>query len=82
MSIATRTMQVIADQAGCNISQATLDKRLTEDLGLDSLDRYELTLALEDEFGNITITDEESGHLITVGEIVGLMERKMAGAAL
>lgn len=73
---AERTRQVIADVAGCSIEQVTDGKDLTKDLGLDSLDRYELTLELEDEFG-IVITDGESGHLNTVAQIVALVEAKV-----
>lgn len=73
---ADRTRQVIADEASCSLEQAADDKHLTTDLGLDSLDRFELTIVLEDEFG-IEITDEESAHLNTVGEIVALVESKV-----
>lgn len=76
-TIADRTRQAIADVASCSIERAADDKDLANDLGLDSLDRYDLTLELEDEF-SVVITDEESGHLKTVGEIVALMEHKMA----
>lgn len=73
---AERTRQVIADVASCSLEQAGDDKNLAADLGLDSLDRYELTLELEDEFG-IVILDKESAHLNTVGEIVALVESKV-----
>lgn len=73
---AERTRQVIADVAGCSLEQAADDKNLAADLCLDSLDRYELTLELEDEFG-IVILDKESAHLNTVGEIVALVESKV-----
>lgn len=73
---AERTRQVIADNAGCSLEQAADDKYLTNDLGLDSMDRYELTIDLEDEFG-IVILDKESAHLNTVGEIVALVESKV-----
>ena len=75
-TIAERTRQVIADNAGCSLEQAANDKHLTNDLGLDSMDRYELTIDLEDEFG-IVILDKESTHLNTVGEIVALVASKV-----
>lgn len=73
---AERTLQAIADVASCSIEQAADGKHLTNDIGLDSLDRYDLTLELEDEFG-IVITDGESGHLNTVAQIVALVEAKV-----
>lgn len=77
---AERTRAVIADQAGCNVAEVGDDKHLHGDLSLDSLDRYELTMALEDEFG-IRIPDEEADQLKTVGEIVGLVKSKVNGGA-
>lgn len=77
---AKRTRQVIADQAGRSIEQADDELHLQQDLNLDSLDRYELTMALEDEFG-VRITDAEVDPLNTVGQIVALVERKLEGGA-
>lgn len=75
-----RARAVIADQAGCAIEQAGDDQHLEHDLDFDSLDRYELTLGLEDEFG-IVIPDEEASPLKTVGEVLALVERKVEGGA-
>ncbi len=49
---------------------------LKEDLDLDSLDRVELALALEDELG-LYLQDEEMGDIFTVGDIVALIESKL-----
>lgn len=50
--------------------------RLQEDLGCDSLDVIELTMAVEEEFG-IWIDDEEGEALRTVQDVVDLAERKL-----
>lgn len=73
---AERVIALIAEEASCAIEQAGEDKYLAYDLGLDSLDRYELTMDLEDEFG-IEITDTEGAACNTVGEVVALAERKV-----
>lgn len=73
---AERVAALIAEAADCAVEQAGADKNLTTDLDLDSLDRYELTIDLEDEFG-IEITDEEGAACNTVGEVVALAERKV-----
>lgn len=73
---AERTRQVIADIAGCVIEQAADDKDLTKDLGLDSLDRYEMAIELEIKFG-IWITNEEVEPCNTVAQIVALVEGKV-----
>ena len=44
-------------------------------MGADSLDVVEMLMVLEDEF-NITVSDEESLELKTVGDIVNLIDSK------
>jgi acyl carrier protein len=48
---------------------------LKEDLELDSLDRVELTLELENTLG-FYLVDEELVNITTVGDIVSLIEEK------
>lgn len=48
------------------------DRRLRDDLGLDSLDLAELTVRLENEFG---IDIFEDGIVETVGEILEKLEQ-------
>lgn len=70
---AQRVKALIANTADCGIEQVADDKNLS-DLGLDSMDRYELTLYIEEAFG-IEIPDADSAPLNTVGEVVALVER-------
>ena len=49
---------------------------LKEDLEIDSLDRVELALALENALG-LYLLDEELGNIFTVGDIVSLIEAKL-----
>jgi len=48
---------------------------LKEDLEIDSLDRVELTLELENTLG-FYLMDEELVNITTVGDIVSLIEEK------
>ena len=48
---------------------------LKEDLELDSLDRVELTLELENTLG-FYLMDEELVNITTVGDIISLIEEK------
>jgi acyl carrier protein len=50
---------------------------LKEDLRIDELDRLELVMAIEDEFG-IQITDAEVESCITVGNCIDLVNKKLA----
>lgn len=53
----------------------TLEANLKDDLEIDSLAAVELSLDLETEF-DVEITDEELGGLVTVKDIVELIESK------
>lgn len=55
--------------------QIQLESNLKEDLDIDSLAAVELSLDLETEF-DIEITDEELAALVTVEDIVKLIESK------
>ena len=48
--------------------------RLSADLGADSLDKIELMMAFEDEFG-CEITDEIAETILTVGDVRNFLER-------
>ena len=48
--------------------------RFSTDLGADSLDKIELMMAFEDEFG-CEITDEIAETILTVGDVRSFLER-------
>lgn len=54
----------------------TAESRLVEDLGCDSLDRVQLSMDVEDEFG-IEIPYEDVDKVKTVGDLVALVETKL-----
>ena len=60
---------VIAETLGCDVEQVTLEAKLAEDLGADSLASVELTMALEEAFG-VAIDDEALPNMKTVGDIM------------
>lgn len=51
---------------------------LRDDLGIDSLDAIILVLELEDRLG-IDIDDDELAALVTVGQLLALVEAKSRG---
>lgn len=57
---------------GVEITESTSFK---EDLNADSLDLFELVMALEDEF-NIEIPSEELEKLVTVGDVLTYLSDK------
>jgi len=62
---------------GIESSDITMEADLAGDLGLDSLDTVELTLALEQHY-EIEIPDEELQDLATVKDAVQLIEKKVS----
>ena len=53
----------------------TMEANLKDDLGIDSLAAVELSLELETEF-DVRIEDEELAKLVSVADIVKLLESK------
>ncbi len=52
------------------------EARLKDDLGIDSIYAVELTLQLEEIYG-VVIEYEEIEHLLTVNDLVKLVEKKV-----
>lgn len=61
--------EMIAEQLNCEADTITADTSFKDDLGADSLDLFELVMALEDEY-NIEIPAEELCDLNTVGDVI------------
>ena len=49
--------KMVADNLGVEESKITENASFKDDLGADSLDLFELTMALEDEYGIVTVGD-------------------------
>ena len=60
---------LIAEELNCDESEITLETNFKEDLGADSLDLFELVMALEEEY-DIEIPAEELTELDTVGSVI------------
>lgn len=70
-----KVRKLLCEQLNISEDKVTLESKFIDDLGADSLDVVEMLMTLEDEF-NITVTDEESVALKTVGDIVKLIDAK------
>lgn len=64
---------LIVENLGVSEEEVTKEANLIDDLGADSLDAVELSMAIEDEFG-VAIVDEEFQKLATVGDILKAIE--------
>lgn len=69
--------EILADNLGVEESEINLNSNLIEDLGADSLDIVELSMAVEDEFG-VKIEDEDFEKINTVEDIIKYIEKENA----
>lgn len=69
-----KVKKLIAEELMVEESKITLETRLSEDLGADSLDAVELIMAIEDEFG-VQVDDEMAQQIRKVGDIVEFLEK-------
>lgn len=69
-----KVKQLICEQLGKPEDKVTMDTKIVEDLGADSLDVVELLMTLEDEF-NISLPDEVAMQMKTVGDIVNYIDQ-------
>lgn len=70
-----KVRKLLCEQLNISEDKVTMESKFIDDLGADSLDVVEMLMTLEDEF-NITVTDEESVTLKTVGDICKLIDSK------
>ena len=67
--------EMLAEQLNCEASIITTETSFKDDLGADTLDLFELVMALEDEY-NVEIPAEELTDLNTVGEVIEYLKNK------
>ena len=67
--------EIIAEQLNCDGETIGLDSSFKDDLGADSLDLFELVMALEEEYG-LEIPAEELSDVETVGDIIEYLKNK------
>ena len=65
--------EMIAENFNIDINTITEEASFKEDLGVDSLDLFELVMALEEEFG-VEIPTEDLETLTTVGAVAKYVE--------
>ena len=68
---------LIADQLGVDANSISMDTNFEEDLGVDSLDIVELSMALEEEFDIGEMSEEDLATIKTLGDLVGYLQRKL-----
>ena len=67
--------EIIADQLGVSEDEGTLEASFKEDLEADSLDLFELVMALEEEY-DVEIPSDDLAELNTVGDVINYLKDK------
>lgn len=68
--------EILAEQLDADRDAMTLETKIADDLGADSLDLVDLLMSVEDEFG-IEIPDEDVEGIQTIGDIVDYINEKV-----
>ena len=67
--------KIIAEVCDVDEDKITMDSTFKDDLDADSLDLFEMVMALEEEFG-IEIPSEDLENIVTVNDIMGYLKEK------
>jgi acyl carrier protein len=80
MDVYEKVKDIIVELLEVEPEAVTPDASFRETLEADSLDLVELLMAFEDEFGS-AIPDEDVKQIITVGNAVEYIQKRMASEA-
>ena len=67
--------EIIAEQLSVNAEEIKPETNFKEDLGVDSLDLFELVMALEEQY-NVEIPSEDLEKITTVGAVMDYLKSK------
>lgn len=70
-----KLQELISNQCNCEPESVVLSARFKEDLNADSLDLFELVMALEDEYG-VEIPADDLEKLLTVQDVMDYLADK------
>ena len=67
--------EIVAEKLGVEVEEVTENANFKDDLQADSLDLFEIVMALEEEFG-ISISNEDVESIQTVGDAVKYIQER------
>lgn len=68
-----KVKSILVEELDLDADEVTLESKIKEDLGADSLDMVDLIMSIEDEF-DIKVAESEAANIKTVGDIVNYIE--------
>ncbi len=69
--------KLIAEQFGVEPDTVAADTAFVDDLGADSVDLMDLSMALEEEFGMEEMDSEDIESIVTVGDLYKYMQEHL-----
>lgn len=69
--------KLIAEQFGVESDAITKDTAFVDDLGADSVDLMDLSMALEEELGMEEMDSEDIESIVTVGDLYKYMQEHL-----
>ena len=66
--------EIIVDQFGLEPDSVNAETAFVDDLGADSVDLVELSMALEEEFGLGEMSEDDIASIVTVGDLYKYMQ--------
>ncbi len=73
--ILEKVKEILVEELDVEEENITLESKIKDDLGADSLDLFELISKIEDEL-DVTIEEDDYGKLVTVKNIVDYITEK------
>ena len=67
--------EITADSLGADVNTLTAETSFKEDLGADSLDLFEMVMALEEEF-EVEIPTEDLESIKTIGDVEAYLQSR------
>ena len=72
-TILDKVKEIASDTFGFEQEDISLETKIREDLGADSLDEIEFVMELERNF-NVTITDDKVEEMLTIQDVVKTLQ--------
>jgi len=69
-------LEILKETVTEDESKLVPEAKLVDDLGCDSLSAVEITMELESRL-DITIDDDEVSQIVTIGDIINIVESKL-----
>lgn len=76
-----RVKKILVDTIGCDPDKVTLDAKIIDDIGADSLDVVEIVMSVEEEFG-VEFPVGEEQKIVLVKDVVEWVDRAVASRTL